>query len=190
MACKYLGMFIVFLNYVGLTLSPHPRRTKAYDRAVRTIVAPSTPTMSASFNRRSNISVSSRPTAAGGNSVLQMAKCEPAAKESICLISVCDQAYAEVADANKQAYCDKHGYTYRSFRASLDTSRHIAWSKVIAVLQLLPEFTWVMQGRTLRAAALVVPQLAPPDASDASKLQIWVATHPGGAPRPEPNGSM
>ena len=171
-------------------LSPPPPKDEPYDRAVRTIVALSTPTMSASFNRRSNISVSSRPTAAGGNSVLQMAKCEPAAKESICLISVCDQAYAEVADANKQAYCDKHGYTYRSFRASLDTSRHIAWSKVIAVLQLLPEFTWVMQGRTLRAAALVVPQLAPPDASDATRLQVSFATHPGGAPRPEPNGSM
>ena len=96
--------------------------------------------MSVAFNRRSNISVSSPPTAAGGTPTLPVAKCEAAANESICLISVCDQAYAEVADANKQAYCDKHGYTYRSFRASLDASRHIAWSKVIAVLQLLPEF--------------------------------------------------
>jgi len=92
--------------------------------------------MSVSVNRRH--SMSSRSEAS------PIAKCEPVAKESICLISVCDQAYAEVADANKQAYCDKHGYTYRSFRASLDVSRHIAWSKVVAVLRLLPDFSWVM----------------------------------------------
>ena len=69
---------------------------------------------------------------------------DAAAKQTICLISVCDQAYAEAADANKQAYCDKHGYTYRSYNAPLDMSRHIAWSKVVACLRLLPDFSWVM----------------------------------------------
>jgi len=131
--------------------------------------------MSVAFNRRSNISVSSSPKAADGTPNGGSVKFEAAAKQSICLVSVCDQAYAEVADANKQAYCDKHGYTYRSFRASLDTSRHIAWSKVIAVLQLLPEFTWVMQSPHVESAALVVPELVAPAASDATRLPVLVA---------------
>ena len=67
-----------------------------------------------------------------------------AADETICLISVCDQGYAEVADANKRAYCERHGYAYRSYDAPLDASRHIAWSKVIACLRLLPDYAWVM----------------------------------------------
>ena len=141
--------------------------------------------MSVAFNRRSNISVSSSPKAAGGTPNGGSVKFEAAAKQSICLVSVCDQAYAEVADANKQAYCDKHGYTYRSFRASLDTSRHIAWSKVIAVLQLLPEFTWVMQSPHVESAALVVPELVAPAASDATRLPVLVAMQPGGAITPQ-----
>merc|ERR1711998_786512 len=80
--------------------------------------------------------------AAEANTLPPAKRAEPAA--TICLISVCDQAYAEAADANKRAYCEKHGYVYRSYNAPLDDSRHIAWSKVIACLQLLPDYSWVM----------------------------------------------
>lgn len=45
--------------------------------------------------------------------------------------------------ANKQAYCEEHGYEFVCFAESLDPTRHPAWSKIPAVEQVLSHYDWV-----------------------------------------------
>lgn len=51
--------------------------------------------------------------------------------------------YGEIGAANKQVYGRRHGYDCFVYRERLDTSRHPAWSKLVAIKRHLPEYDWV-----------------------------------------------
>lgn len=47
---------------------------------------------------------------------------------------------------NKSRYCEKHGYTFHSYTESMDTTRPIPWTKILAILEVMennPECEWV-----------------------------------------------
>src|SRR5436305_122069 len=48
---------------------------------------------------------------------------------------------------SKRAYCQKHGYDFIFSKDSSDPSRHIYWSKIFLILQVLennPSYQWVV----------------------------------------------
>ena len=55
--------------------------------------------------------------------------------------------YAHIAEANRVAYCQKHGYELRIASGSLDKNRAINWSTIIHVLKILEEdkYDWVFK---------------------------------------------
>ena len=44
----------------------------------------------------------------------------------------------------KRDYCDRFGYDFIEFDRSLDPNRPAAWSKILAILQVLPHYDWVL----------------------------------------------
>ena len=51
--------------------------------------------------------------------------------------------YGAIGAANKQAYGRRHGYDCFVYRERLDTRRHPAWSKLVAIKRHLPDYDWV-----------------------------------------------
>ena len=51
--------------------------------------------------------------------------------------------YGAIGAANKQAYGLHHGYDCFVYREWLDTRRHPAWSKLVAIKRHLPDYDWV-----------------------------------------------
>jgi mannan polymerase II complex MNN10 subunit len=50
---------------------------------------------------------------------------------------------AQLVNPAKQAYCRRHGYDFVHFDELLDPARPPAWSKILAVLDVLPRYDWV-----------------------------------------------
>lgn len=50
---------------------------------------------------------------------------------------------ADLVREEKQAYCRRYGYEFIEFHETLDARRPTAWSKILAVLRVLPQFDWV-----------------------------------------------
>jgi hypothetical protein len=70
----------------------------------------------------------------------------------IAVVTAYDSAYRDegpLTDANKQAYCDKHGYDFHSFTDSRLFSllalrgRHAAWGKLLAINRVWQDYDWV-----------------------------------------------
>ncbi len=54
----------------------------------------------------------------------------------ILLLSVSTEPrMAAATTPHLRAYCDRHGYDYKALDAPLDTSRHLAWSKIVFLLR-------------------------------------------------------
>jgi hypothetical protein len=53
------------------------------------------------------------------------------------------QALADMANQNKAAYCERHGYDYLVGDRVLDRSRPPAWSKILHVRRHLTDYDWV-----------------------------------------------
>jgi len=51
---------------------------------------------------------------------------------------------ADIALANFQAYCDFHGYDLLVVDHSLDASRPLVWSKLVAMIRYLPDYDWLL----------------------------------------------
>lgn len=69
------------------------------------------------------------------------------AKSDFAVIGCHDQAYHRIgqyADRNKQAYCKKHNYDLFLYHESFDTSRHPAWSKILAILKHINDYKWLL----------------------------------------------
>lgn len=66
----------------------------------------------------------------------------------IALVSVAAgtkfQELAKVVNPAKQAYCRRFGYDFVHFDRPLDPHRPLPWSKIPAVLQVLPQYDWVL----------------------------------------------
>jgi hypothetical protein len=57
-----------------------------------------------------------------------------------------DAGYAAVGDisrANKEVYCERHGYRFVCRREGFDCSRPPSWSKIPFILEELPRSDWV-----------------------------------------------
>lgn len=54
-----------------------------------------------------------------------------------------EELYTRILN-NRRKYCDKHGYTMINANKFIDTSRPVAWSKVLAVKNYLPSYDYVM----------------------------------------------
>lgn len=71
----------------------------------------------------------------------------PSAKPRIAVLTLYSGRAWEwagrLSDANKAAYCAKHGYTCVSGNDLVDPSRPAAWSKLLAIKHFLPDFDWV-----------------------------------------------
>ncbi len=50
---------------------------------------------------------------------------------------------ADLVRDNKRAYCQRYGYEFIEFHETLDPHRPAAWSKILAVLRVLPNFDWI-----------------------------------------------
>lgn len=53
------------------------------------------------------------------------------------------EVMGEMTDANKRAYCQRHGYSYNVHFGRI-SDRHAAWDKILAVMRLLPYYDYVM----------------------------------------------
>ena len=65
----------------------------------------------------------------------------------IALVSMWDEGFRAIADvtaANKAAYCRRHGYAWRPITTLLAPHLPPAWSKIPSLLQVLPDYEWVM----------------------------------------------
>lgn len=65
---------------------------------------------------------------------------------NICIVSMYTkeiEVMGELTDANKRAYCAKHGYSYNCHYGRI-SERHAAWDKILAVLRLLPYYDYVV----------------------------------------------
>lgn len=69
------------------------------------------------------------------------------AKSPYAVVGCHDAAYHSIgkyADLNKQEYCKKHKYDLFIYHESLDTSRHPAWSKILAIQKHLADYKWIL----------------------------------------------
>jgi hypothetical protein len=65
----------------------------------------------------------------------------------IAIVSMWDAAQADLAlitAPNKAAYCDRHGYTWLPCTDGFDSSRPVAWSKLMFLRRYLPDYDWIM----------------------------------------------
>jgi hypothetical protein len=65
---------------------------------------------------------------------------------NICVVSMYTkeiEVMGELTDANKRAYCQKHGYQYNCHFGRI-SKRHAAWDKILAVMRLLPFYDYVV----------------------------------------------
>jgi len=55
------------------------------------------------------------------------------------------RASVQLGLQNKQEYCEKHGYDFICGDKSLDTSRHIVWSKILLILDVMKNsaYKWI-----------------------------------------------
>ena len=79
----------------------------------------------------------------------------PQRKLKIAVCSLADEGMAALRDlsfANKQEYCDRHGYTFvgetdifheKDEKGNQKPDRPASWSKIPLILKLMPEFDWV-----------------------------------------------
>jgi hypothetical protein len=51
---------------------------------------------------------------------------------------------AELVNPAKKAYCQRFGYDFIEFDQTLDSRRPPAWSKLLAILDVLPNYDWVV----------------------------------------------
>ena len=54
------------------------------------------------------------------------------------------QEMAGVVNPRKQDYCNQHGYDFIHFDRPFDAQRPMPWSKIPAVLRVLPHYDWVL----------------------------------------------
>jgi hypothetical protein len=54
------------------------------------------------------------------------------------------QKFAAIVNPAKQEYCRRFGYDFIHFDQPLDHTRPMPWSKIPAVLQVLPRYDWVL----------------------------------------------
>ena len=68
-------------------------------------------------------------------------------KSKIAIIGVHDEKYEEIgkwAHINKKAYAKKHGYDCFLYNTNLDIKRPPYWSKIIAILNHLDDYEWLL----------------------------------------------
>ena len=73
-------------------------------------------------------------------------KREPCWPERITVLTAYESAFAAlggIARSNKEAYCRRHGYTFRCRTEGFDTSRAPAWSKIRFLQEELANCDWV-----------------------------------------------
>lgn len=65
----------------------------------------------------------------------------------IALVTLSDgdhcRRLAEIVNPAKRSYCQRFGYDFVEFEKTLDPNRPAAWSKILAILQVLPHYDWV-----------------------------------------------
>jgi hypothetical protein len=64
----------------------------------------------------------------------------------ILILSLADANFAEVgaiSGPNKQAYAERHGYTFIQEGQLLNYDRHPSWNKILWVINHLPYYDWV-----------------------------------------------
>jgi mannan polymerase II complex MNN10 subunit len=52
-------------------------------------------------------------------------------------------SYSKYTSVINKSYCDKYGYKYIQYNYSLDDSRPIPWSKIIAIQNHIKDFDWI-----------------------------------------------
>ncbi len=66
----------------------------------------------------------------------------------IALVTLSDgdhcRQLAEIVSPAKREYCKRFGYDFIEFDRTLDPNRPTAWCKILAVLQVLPNYDWVL----------------------------------------------
>jgi hypothetical protein len=73
-------------------------------------------------------------------------KRDPTPAELITVLTGYEESFARlggISRANKEAYCQRHGYAFRCRTEGFDPSRPPAWSKVRFLLEELPQSAWV-----------------------------------------------
>jgi hypothetical protein len=65
----------------------------------------------------------------------------------IGIVTLYDEAYREfgaVTASLKRDYCQKHGYDFIEDDSKTDMTRHLAWSKIPAILEYLPKYDYLV----------------------------------------------
>ena len=64
----------------------------------------------------------------------------------ITVLTAYDNSFAAIGNisrTNKESYCRRHGYTFRCRNEGFDTTRPLAWSKILFLLEELSACDWV-----------------------------------------------
>jgi hypothetical protein len=64
---------------------------------------------------------------------------ENAAAKVLVLSVLTQPQLAAATTPHLRAYCDQHGYDFKTLDTPLDTSRHLAWSKIVLIVRTLAQ---------------------------------------------------
>ena len=136
---------------------------------------------------KSQLEVAERKAILLEDAVLEAKKRLDEVKEKIerrgagfAILCICDARTADICAAsvaNKRAYAKMHEYDFIFVTEALDTTRPMAWSKILAVQKYLPRYKWLL---FLDIDTLIMnPEIRLEDIADDNYEQVLGADHNG-----------